>query len=196
MTLQTVSIDGSAFYLEDSILPRKYYVTVYIETFDETKDWGHNKVEPYRPYVEVLEPGITYQSGMRFNYNGITWEVRQGYTYTFDPYNPPGSSPWLGIRDISDIWKNYSTYLTGDLVTHNGVTYRVRHDGASGTEPSVTSVASGLYYEISSEWLSYNIYDGGEVVTYLGVTYISNYYSQNLNPASNSGPYQAWSVLP
>jgi len=153
-------------------------------------------VTPYRPYVEVLDPDFTYLSGMRFNYDGITWEVRDGYTYTFDSYNPPGSSPWLGIRDITETWNNYSTYLTGDIVSYLGVSYLVRHNGASGIEPSLATVSNGTYFEISEVWLPYNIYVGGEIVSYNDQLYQASYYNQNQDPELNSGPYQAWVLLP
>ena len=42
--VQEVTIDGSEFYLEDSILPRKYYVTVTIieEAYDD--EWGYQDI--------------------------------------------------------------------------------------------------------------------------------------------------------
>lgn len=42
--LQQSQIDGSSFYLEDSILPRKYYITIIItENLDE-KEWGYGYI--------------------------------------------------------------------------------------------------------------------------------------------------------
>ncbi|MCR3905617.1 MAG: hypothetical protein NUK62_01120 [Tenericutes bacterium] len=49
--VQQVSIDGSQFFLEDSILPRKYYVTVTIieEAYEE--EWGYQEIVDYAPVV-------------------------------------------------------------------------------------------------------------------------------------------------
>ncbi len=123
LSVQEVTIDGSAFYLEDSLLPRKYYVTVYIEYEGYVPSWGHESVQPYRPMIEMLQEGYTYQAGMMFNYNGITWLVQEGYTYLYDMMTPPGTLGLLGVRNISSLWNQYSTYTPGDIIQYLGVTY-------------------------------------------------------------------------
>ncbi|MDI6452473.1 hypothetical protein [Peloplasma aerotolerans] len=47
--VQQVSIDGSQFFLEDSVLPRKYYVTITIieQAYDEA--WGYQEIIDYEP---------------------------------------------------------------------------------------------------------------------------------------------------
>ena len=45
--VQEVTIDGSEFYLEDSILPRKYYVTVTIIEETYSDEWGYQEITDY-----------------------------------------------------------------------------------------------------------------------------------------------------
>ncbi len=40
--LQEAHIDGTSFYLEDSILPRKYYITIVITDVIEENQWGYS----------------------------------------------------------------------------------------------------------------------------------------------------------
>ncbi|BCR36248.1 hypothetical protein [Mariniplasma anaerobium] len=40
--LQETQIDGSSFYLEDSILPRRYYITIVISDEIEENQWGYS----------------------------------------------------------------------------------------------------------------------------------------------------------
>lgn len=40
--LQETQIDGSSFYLEDSILPRRYYITIVITDEIEVNQWGYS----------------------------------------------------------------------------------------------------------------------------------------------------------
>lgn len=40
--LQETQIDGSSFYLEDSILPRRYYITIIITDKIEENQWGYS----------------------------------------------------------------------------------------------------------------------------------------------------------
>jgi hypothetical protein len=47
--LQETQIDGSSFYLEDSILPRRYYITVVIYDEIEENQWG------YSDYLDQIE---------------------------------------------------------------------------------------------------------------------------------------------
>ena len=42
--LEQSSIDGKSFYLEDSILPRKYYLTIIITNSFEENEWGYGHV--------------------------------------------------------------------------------------------------------------------------------------------------------
>lgn len=42
--LEQSSIDGTSFYLEDSILPRKYYLTIIITNSFEENEWGYGHV--------------------------------------------------------------------------------------------------------------------------------------------------------
>jgi hypothetical protein len=39
--LEESQIDGTSFYLEDSILPRKYHITIVITTTLDQNEWGY-----------------------------------------------------------------------------------------------------------------------------------------------------------
>ncbi|TVP84545.1 MAG: hypothetical protein EA375_06550, partial [Acholeplasmataceae bacterium] len=124
--VQTILIDGKAFFLEDSIIPRRYFVTVTIKEVGHESDWGYNTTDEYVPETPTLDPLKTYQAGEMFAYASIAWIVQPGYTYTYDPLLPPGHPDVNGIMDTSGVWGASSTYLAGDIVTHDGFIYEAQ----------------------------------------------------------------------
>ena len=124
--VQTVLIDGKAFFLEDSIIPRRYFVTVTIKEVGHVSDWGYNITEEYLPETPALDPLKTYEAAEMFAHDGIEWIVQPGYTYTYDPLLPPGHPDVNGIMDASGVWGASSTYLAGDIVTHDGFVYQAQ----------------------------------------------------------------------
>ncbi|MFH2117880.1 MAG: hypothetical protein ABII85_07500 [Bacillota bacterium] len=195
VAIQQVTIDGSAFYFEDSILPRKYYVTVTIIEEPAVIEWGHQEIYDYTPPVEQMKTAVTYVAGEMFLYNGITWLVQEGYTYLYNVATPPGTvGISLGLRDVSELYSSVSTYMIGDTILSEGIYYRALEDDLFDVEPDLTSVQNGQWFEISEFWLGYNIYEAGDIVDYSGILYIANYQNQNMNPFDYSDPGEAWSI--
>lgn len=195
VSIQQVTIDGSAVYFEDSVLPRKYYVTVTIIEEPAVIDWGHREIFDYLPQVEPMNQYKTYVAGEMFLYNGITWMVQEGYTYLYNVATPPGTiGVSLGLRDVSGLYSDVSTYMIGDTILYDEINYRAKVDNLFGVTPSITSVQSGQWFEISEFWLGYNIYETGDIVDYSGILYIANYQNQSMNPLDNSDLEEAWSI--
>jgi len=195
VAVQQVTIDGSAFYFEDSILPRKYYVTVTIIEEAVTEVWGHQENYDYTPEVYALNQLRTYVAGEMFTYNGTTWLVQQGYTYLYNASTPPGViGVSMGLKDISELYSSVSTYLVGDTVLMGGTYYEARANDLFDVEPNAANVLLGQWFEISDLWLNYNVYEAGDIVEYNSVTYIANFQNQDLIPLDNSGIGEAWSI--
>lgn len=100
--------------------------------------------------------------------------------------------------NVSD-WDNQQIYLANDQVKYNGTVYKAKW-WIQGKTPNNAPYGPWQFeYLCPNEmvdpssctnlfvWSSTVIYTGGESVKYNGVKYKSNYYSQNLNPATNSG---------
>ncbi len=183
---QQAFIDGSSMYLESSRIPRRYYVTVHIiEDIPETHDWGYRKVYEFALYENELLQGITYHAGDRFLYNHETYEVQEGYTYLFNGSNTPGTFSAIGIKNVDLDYDMYSTYLTGDIVYHNGAYYQALDAVIQNITPDQTSVDMGTWYEFSEAWLSYNHYSVGSRVFYNGNYYIAILSNHNADPELN-----------
>ncbi len=195
VSVQQVTIDGSAFFLEDSILPRRYYVTVTIIEEPVIIDWGHQEVYDYTAPVEPMSTSITYVAGEMFTYGGTTWMVQEGYTYLYNVATPPGTIGInLGLRDMSEIYSTVSTYMIDDEVLLGGIYYKALTDDLYDVEPNLTSVTNGDWFEISEFWLGYNMYQTGDIVDYSGTLYIANFVNQNMNPIDYSDPGEAWTI--
>lgn len=187
---QAAIITGDIMYLESSRIPRRYYVTIHIvEETPGSPDWGHHAVIAYTPQIPNLDYGRTYDFGDQFTYNGIVWEVLDA-SYQYDPYNPPGTGAWQGLRDNSGIYNSNSAYEIGDIVEYNGIYYEAIASNARFENP-----VAGLgqsWNEVSETWLSYNLYTTNDIVLYNGVYYISTQsWNKGRNPATTSW---AWSV--
>lgn len=81
-------------------------------------------------FVEHWASGVTYQTGKRLNYNGVIYKVLQNHTSQSD-WKPDETSSLYAkvlIPDSTVIpeWEqpeSTNAYMTGDKVTHNGITY-------------------------------------------------------------------------
>lgn len=195
VSVQQVTIDGSAFFFEDSILPRKYYVTVTIIEEPAIIDWAHQENYNYTPQINPLNLSKTYVAGEKFTYGGVTWMVQEGYTYLYQVATPPGTQGVsLGLRDVSDIYSTVSTYMIGDTVLMGATYYEARANDLFDVEPNLANVLLGQWFEISDFWLNYNVYETGDIVEYNSILYIANFENQNLIPLDHSGVGEAWST--
>ncbi len=195
VSIQQVTIDGSAFFFEDSILPRKYYVTVTIIEDPTFEDWGHQESYDYTPEISPLNTSQTYVAGEKFIYNDIIWLVQEGYTYLYNASTPPGTiGTSLGLRDMSSLYSDVSTYMIRDTVLVGNTYYEARMDDLFAVEPNIASASLGQWFEISDNWLNYNVYQVGDIVLYNSISYIANFESQSLIPLDYSDVGEAWSI--
>lgn len=112
----------------------------------------------------------TFQTGDYFTYDGKLWLVRhEGHNN--EPPSEANLVPDGPYQEITIYYRDYNTYLTGDIVTHNDNEYVALHMGMSGIEPGT---AFG-WQEITTEWRAFNTYFTGDVVTHNGVQYQANH---------------------
>jgi hypothetical protein len=179
-------ISGDYLEIPSSRIPQRYFITIHIvEGVVLDKLWGYDETYTYEPVALELDEMRTYVQGERFVYNDITYEVQPGYTYTYSVGSEPGSSPLLGLLNVSRIYDPNSTYVSGNTVYYMDAYYKALDVSASGVEPNVTSVTNGLWFEISENWLSYNHYQIGDMVLYNGDYYTALTNHQNVEPDSN-----------
>ncbi len=180
-------IDPASMYLESSRIPRRYYVTIHIiEDTPTSSEWGYQEIYEFSLYEDALVQGYTYHQGDRFLYNNQTYEVQPGYTYIYDgSTNAPDTFSAIGLRNVDINYDQFSTYLMGDIVYHNGAYYQALSSVINDITPDQISVGSGTWYELSEDWLSYNHYAIGARVYYNGDYYIAITSNYNANPETS-----------
>ncbi|MBU1093889.1 MAG: hypothetical protein KKH01_05455 [Firmicutes bacterium] len=145
ITLESSPIIGSSFYLEDSILPRKYYIVVTLIDLVEEDSWGQQISSTNILSTDDFNESITYVSGQMFIYQGISYLVQEGYTYLYDVESQPGTSPDLGLLDISTTYNNMSTYLENDVVFYLGDYYESLLFNILGIAPDALGISLGYW---------------------------------------------------
>ncbi len=186
-------ISGDYLEIPSSRIPQRYFITIHIvEGVVLDKLWGYDETYTYEPVALELDQMRTYLQGERFVYNDITYEVQPGYTYTYSVGFEPGTSPLLGLLNVSRIYDPNSTYISGNTVYYMDAYYKALGVSASGVEPNVTSVTNGLWFEISENWLSYNHYQIGDMVLYNGDYYTALTDHQNVEPDSNPSVWELY----
>ncbi len=144
LSLQSEPVFGSSFYLENSLLPRKYYVVITIVDDVNVMPWGQSE-----SLINLSDDSINlsrlYVSSEYFSYDGIIYMVQQGYSYTYDELNPPGSDPALGLIDTSHIFQQTSTYLIGDYVYYLDAYYEALLLNSTGVIPDASGISSGYW---------------------------------------------------
>ena len=136
-------------------------------------------------------PNTSYQIGDRFTFDGKLWEVRGFGDYTLPP---EGSKlrPFGPYQEVTDEYRSYNTYFSGDIVIFNGIQYQALYGGMSGQTPGTVVGWQALV----DEWQFFNVYQAGDQVLYNGNTYEANYYTQgNVPEGSNVGPWAQWRLV-
>ncbi len=144
LTLQNEAVDGSSFYLENSLLPRKYFVVVTLIDDLSQVPWGIEETL-INLKVPEIDPMIIYGSGSYFTYDNQVYQVQDGYSYQYNASSLPGSSPDLGLRLANHFYDLESTYLVGDYVFYQGAYYQALLDNTLGIEPDSVGISSGYW---------------------------------------------------
>ncbi|MFA5471075.1 MAG: hypothetical protein WC219_03425 [Acholeplasmataceae bacterium] len=176
-------ISGDYLNIPSSRIPQRYFITIHIvdgEVLDRL--WGYDESYDYIPAALPLDELKTYVAYERFVYDDITYMVQPGYNYTYSFGMEPGSSPLLGLLNVSKIYDPNSTYISGNTVYYLDTYYKALDVSASGVTPDLTSVSNGLWFELSPNWLSYNHYETGDVIYYSGNYYIALMDHQGYTP--------------
>ncbi|MFN3404251.1 MAG: Ig-like domain-containing protein [Cytophagaceae bacterium] len=96
---------------------------------------------------------------------------------------------------FTDTQSPYEYSVTNAAVasyTYRAIAYDAL-DGAS-TTASVTFTVTGSSCS-DPVWNAVTAYTGGMIVSHNGSRYRANWWNQGVNPATNSGPYQEWTLL-
>ncbi|MFH2117894.1 MAG: hypothetical protein ABII85_07570 [Bacillota bacterium] len=149
MTLQSVSVIGTSFYLENSLLPRKYYIVITLVDQPQVKPWGQQMTTTNLLENDDFDEFRTYLPDEMFIYDGITYLVQSGYTYIYDINNPPGSLPSLGLLDLSGVFNPMSTYLVGNVIYFEGNYYECLIFNDTGIVPDALGILSGHWISLS-----------------------------------------------
>ena len=176
-------ISGDYLNIPSSRIPQRYFITIHIvdgEVLDRL--WGYDESYDYIPVALPLDELKTYVAYEKFVYDDITYMVQPGYSYTYSFGMEPGSSPLLGLLNVSKIYDPNSTYISGNTVYYLDTYYKALDVSASGVTPDLTSVSNGLWFELSPNWLSYNHYETGDVIYYSGNYYIALMDHQGYTP--------------
>lgn len=127
-----------------------------------------------------------YNVGDTFVYDNKVWIVTQSW---FNPYLFLNTSnevdynyvrPYGPIEELTNEYRNYNTYYTGDIVNHLGETWVVRHEGANTDAPGTNTNAWNRIN--NNNYYKYNTYTVGDLVIYNGETYKALDASQNKTP--------------
>ncbi|MFU8792872.1 MAG: hypothetical protein ACNA7K_02505 [Acholeplasmataceae bacterium] len=96
--LQDTLIDGTIFYVEDSIVPRRYRVTVQIYDTLAEKPWG--KEENIRLEPNRLDYQFSYLNPMSFTRSGTWLSSNQGFSTSFGSLfvDAPGRSYEMTLK--------------------------------------------------------------------------------------------------
>ncbi len=139
-------------------------------------------VTPTASYPAWLED-TTYNGGTYVSYNGGIFIAR----YYAEENERPGEldSPW---QEITDQWRFFNVYNSGDLVWYDGRQFEARNWSQNHTPGLISSP----WQEITGEWRSFNIYQKDDIVTFNGLQYRAKHYNQNSPPDTPS----AWKLLP
>ena len=148
LSLQSEAVFGLSFYLENSLLPRKYYVVVTIVDDVNVIPWGQREVLT-NFNDDPINISRVYEAGEYFSYDEIVYMVQEGYTYTYDVLNLPGSSSILGLIDVSHIYQTSSTYHIGDYVYYLGTYYEALLFNNAGIIPDASGISSGYWVLLS-----------------------------------------------
>ena len=149
ITLESISVTGSSFYLENSILPRKYYIVVTLTDNFIEEPWGQEKIVENISNMNDLDLIRTYQSGEMFSYQGQIYKVQEGFTYTYSSLAKPGTSALLGLVNMSYVYEQTSTYVAGDVVYYQNAYYECLLLNDLGYAPDVTGIGLGYYVLIT-----------------------------------------------
>lgn len=140
--------------------------------------------------VEPLDLDKQYNAGDTFTYDSRVWVITQSW---FNPYlflNTNGEvnynyvKPYGPVSEVTNEYRNYNTYYVGDIVTHLGSTWIVRHKGANAQAPGTPTNAWNKINDIN--YYQYNTYSPGDIVVYQSKTYEALTTVYNYNPAQNS----------
>lgn len=145
ITLQNVPMVGSAFYLENSLLPRKYYVIVTLSDVVEDQLWGQKIQSINLGDQYLIDEMRTYVSGEIFLFENVAYQVQTGYSYTYNLFNLPGTSSAQGLMDMSHNYSSYSTYLVGDIVYDQGAYYESILFNDLGIAPDAAGILLGYW---------------------------------------------------
>ncbi|MGE3621867.1 MAG: lamin tail domain-containing protein [Acidimicrobiia bacterium] len=140
------------------------------------------------------EPRVVYDTGDRVTHGGKVFEA-----LWWTSSEVPGSSAygaWQEIAVAADgtaIWTPSRIFVAGDVVTHQGTSYRALW----WTRNQAPGIPYGPWQEIvpPGTVAAYNpstIYYGGETVTYGGHTYLAQWWTQAVTPGT---PWSSWKLV-
>ncbi|OAN11400.1 hypothetical protein A3K86_20865 [Photobacterium jeanii] len=86
-------------------------------------------------------------------------------------------------------WDKNKTYVEGDTVTHNGITYTAKW-WTKGDVPGQSDVWQAQDSDSISEWIATKAYNGGDKVTYQGATYKAKWWTKGDIPGTSGAPWE------
>ncbi len=144
-----------------------WFSTAATATVNLTARWD---LPDYPPW----DPAKIYDTG-----DYVTYQGRVYWAQWWTQGQIPGTvSVW---QEVTDEWRWFNVYKSGDIVFHNGGKFVSRNDGNQNKEPGLLS---SPWNEVTDQWRSFNVYTGGEIVLYNGHQYRAKWYNQNQTPGS------------
>jgi hypothetical protein len=135
--------------------------------------------------IPPLDTNENYSVGDQFTYDNSVWIVIGSWFNPSQFLNPDGSINFNYVRSYGPVgentteWRSYNTYYTGDIVSHNGYNWIVRHEGANNHEPGTNTNA---WNRLDPNWFMYNTYEANEIVNYNGQQWRSLTSNRNRIP--------------
>jgi len=130
----------------------------------------------------LWESGKAYAGGTYIAYDGKVFRAH----YYASENQVPGVlyNPW---QEITDEWRNFNVYLSGDTVKFNGNTFNSRN-WSQNQQPGLIS---SPWQQQTDSWTNFNVYNANDEVWHNSKKYQAKWYSQNENPQSSN----AWRLI-
>lgn len=148
------------------------------------------------PGPDPWDPSTVYNTGDRVTYDGKVFEASwwtQGQVPGASPYGP-----WQEMAETPDgtaIWTASRIFNTGDIVVHNGKTYRAKW----WTRNQEPGDPWGPWEELAEDaegttiWTPSGVFNTGDQVLYDGRLFEALWWTQNQVPGAN--PNGAWQEI-
>ncbi len=133
-------------------------------------------------YDEIRFNVDEIEVGDRFIFEGKVFEFRRlGGAFDNNEVIAPTGDVLRSngpFQEITNEWREYNTYETGDTVIFNDVKYEARNNGANNQVPG----EGNAWQAITDEWQAFNTYTEGDTVIFDGMEYEARQWTQGDQP--------------